>query len=151
MDEALNEALGVAVEGADDDNDGSRAAVVVEAVVAGGCVGVHGLAGEGVVAWYKGAAMGTRGSAPEMATSGLRPALWRVAVRASTFLSRSATLESAFFWRFRAGAVTMHSRPAFRQRLQGGTSGFAGSAGTHLTFSPRQDSHARGFLASAEP
>src|SRR3569833_1272537 len=71
----------------------------------------------------------------------------RLAVSASIFFSSSATRLSVFFCLFLVGCVTTQLRPALAHRRQG-PSGSAGS-GSHRTLSPRQASHARGFLASA--
>ena len=68
----------------------------------------------------------------------------KLAVRASIFLSSSATLLSVFFCLFRLGAVMTHLRFAFRHLLQGPVPG----SGSHLTLSPRHASQALGRLVS---
>lgn len=68
----------------------------------------------------------------------------RLAVRASIFLSNSATLLSVFFCLFRLGAVITQLRFAFLHLLQGPVPG----SGSHLTFSPRHASQALGRLVS---
>lgn len=70
---------------------------------------------------------------------------WRVCVKASILRSSSATLLSAFFWRFLVGGVVMHGRPAFAHRLHD----TSGRSWSQRTFSPRHESHARGRLLSS--
>jgi hypothetical protein len=67
-----------------------------------------------------------------------------VAVNASILRSSSATLLSAFFWRFRVGGVVMQGRPALAHRLHD----TSGRSWSQRTFSPRHESHALGRLRS---